>query len=174
MLTEPRRPEDLARVIGELMTTPRLSEKLVREARTRVLARFTWETYARNMLRVFEQGTERLVAVVGFVERRLEALHRVFNHRRPQTFFVFAAEGRQGFDQEREGLALHLGRLGVEVGDLGVHPFEVLVVDELVAVVAQQVGRGLDHAQADDVLAEFLQLGYQRREVGVFNAVLAR
>ena len=44
---------------------------------------------------------------------------------------------------------------------------QVLVVDELVAVVAQQVGRRFLHSQADDVLAQLLELGHQRREIAV-------
>ena len=46
-------------------------------------------------------------------------------------------------------------------------PLEVLVVDELVAVVAEQLGGRALHPQADDVLAVLLELGDQRREVGV-------
>lgn len=64
MLVEPRRPENLARSVADLIETPGLAAKLAREARARVLARLTWEAYARNMLRIFERvladATERV------------------------------------------------------------------------------------------------------------------
>ena len=44
---------------------------------------------------------------------------------------------------------------------------EVLVIDGLVAVVAQQVRGRIDQPQADDVLAQFLEFGHQGREVAV-------
>jgi glycosyltransferase involved in cell wall biosynthesis len=65
MLVEARRPESLERAVSCLVENPELSKELTREARTRVLARFTWEAYARNMLRIFERvladQTERVM-----------------------------------------------------------------------------------------------------------------
>ena len=61
--------------------------------------------------RVFQQFAEGAVAVVVFVERRLLALHRVLDHRRPQHFLVLAAQGQQRFEQQREGLLLGLRQL---------------------------------------------------------------
>jgi glycosyltransferase involved in cell wall biosynthesis len=55
MLVAPRHPEEIARAVAELVETPGLAEKLAREARARVLAQITWEAYARNLVRVFEQ-----------------------------------------------------------------------------------------------------------------------
>lgn len=69
MLVEPRRPENLARAVSDLIQNPDLAEKLSREARTRVLARFTWDTYARNMLRIFER-------VLADAEERVSPAHR--------------------------------------------------------------------------------------------------
>jgi glycosyltransferase involved in cell wall biosynthesis len=55
MISAPRDPADLARHVARLIETPRLRERLVREARAQVLEQMTWEAYARNMLRTFEQ-----------------------------------------------------------------------------------------------------------------------
>jgi len=55
MLVESRRPEAIARAVSDLIEAPGLAQKLTREARNRVLARYTWEAYARNMLQIFEQ-----------------------------------------------------------------------------------------------------------------------
>ena len=58
MLVARRHPEEIARAVADLVETPGLAEKLAREARARVLGRITWEAYARNLLRVFEQVLE--------------------------------------------------------------------------------------------------------------------
>jgi glycosyltransferase involved in cell wall biosynthesis len=55
MICAPRDPADLARQVLELRETPGLRERLVQEARVRVMQQITWEVYARNMLRSFEQ-----------------------------------------------------------------------------------------------------------------------
>ena len=72
MLVERRHPEEIARAVAELVETPGLAEKLAREARARVLGRITWEAYARNLLRVFEQVLE------GQHARVVPAGHEVF------------------------------------------------------------------------------------------------
>lgn len=59
MLVAPRSAPDLADAIEDLAEMPELGPRLVREARRRVLDQLTWEAYARNMLRTFEQALER-------------------------------------------------------------------------------------------------------------------
>jgi len=54
MVVAPRDPADLARSIAQLAGTPTLGARLIREARSQLLERLTWEAYTRNMLRVFE------------------------------------------------------------------------------------------------------------------------
>ena len=63
------------------------------------------------LLGVLQQLAERAVAVVGLVERRLLALHRVLDHRRPEHLLVLAAQGQQRFQQQGERLALGLRQL---------------------------------------------------------------
>lgn len=72
MLVAKRHPEEIARAVADLVETPGLAEKLAREARARVLVRITWEAYARNLLRVFEQVLE------GRNERVVPARREVF------------------------------------------------------------------------------------------------
>lgn len=55
MLVDPRRPESLARAVTDLIANPSLAEKLSKNARMHVLSRFTWEAYARDMLRIFNR-----------------------------------------------------------------------------------------------------------------------
>ena len=55
MLVPPRNSVELARAITDLADTPELRERLVREARVRVLDQITWKTYTENMVRAFEQ-----------------------------------------------------------------------------------------------------------------------
>lgn len=55
MLVPPRNPAELAHAITELANTPGLGERLVREARVRVLDQITWKTYVQNMARMFAQ-----------------------------------------------------------------------------------------------------------------------
>lgn len=55
MLVSPRNAGDLSRAIEDLADAPGLGKQLVREARARVVIQITWEAYARNMLRAFEQ-----------------------------------------------------------------------------------------------------------------------
>jgi glycosyltransferase involved in cell wall biosynthesis len=65
MICAPRDPADLACHVTELLETPLLLESLAKEARVRVMQQMTWEVYARNMLRSFEQvldETERGMA----------------------------------------------------------------------------------------------------------------
>src|SRR5579864_8890906 len=117
-------------------------------------------------LGVLEQLRERAVAVVALVEGRLLALHGLLDHRAPEHVLVLADQRLDRLDHQAEGL----GGLLVEAVELGpllrVAP-DVLVVDELVAVVDQQVGRVVLDADADDVLVVLLELRDQRREVAV-------
>jgi glycosyltransferase involved in cell wall biosynthesis len=69
MISAPRDPADLARHVQELLETPMLRERLVQEARVRVIRQITWEAYARNMLRSFEQ-------VLGENKREVARGHR--------------------------------------------------------------------------------------------------
>jgi glycosyltransferase involved in cell wall biosynthesis len=55
MLVSPRDSRELANAIAELADTPGFGRKLVQEARAQVLNQITWEVYATNMLRTFEQ-----------------------------------------------------------------------------------------------------------------------
>src|SRR5579884_672527 len=66
------------------------------------------------LLGVLQQLAEGAVAVVRLVERRLLALHRVLDHRRPEHVLVLAAQGQHRLQQQGEGLALGLGQLGVQ------------------------------------------------------------
>lgn len=58
MLVAPRNAGDLADAIEDLAEMPELGQRLVREARERVLSQITWEAYSRNMLCAFEQVLE--------------------------------------------------------------------------------------------------------------------
>jgi glycosyltransferase involved in cell wall biosynthesis len=69
MICAPRDPADLARRVVELLQAPDLRERLVQDARVRVMQQITWEAYARNMLRSFEQ-------VLGEQKRGTAAGHR--------------------------------------------------------------------------------------------------
>ena len=89
--------------------------------------------------RIFQQFAERPVAVIALVERRLFALDRVLDHRRPQHLLVFAPQRQQRFEQQFEGLALRLGQLRIQLRNAGIDAAEVLVVDELIAIVAQKL-----------------------------------
>ena len=84
---------------------------------------------------------------------------------------VFSAKGVAGLDQEGVDLALTVGHVGVEVGRqlllVLLLALEVFVVDELVAIVAEEFGGRTLHAEADDVLAVLLELGDERRKVGI-------
>lgn len=54
MIVPPRDAAALALAIAELEDSPSLRSDVASRARAEVLARMTWESYARNMLRVFE------------------------------------------------------------------------------------------------------------------------
>src|SRR5262249_5315694 len=71
------------------------------------------------------------------------------------------------FQQQPEHLLFRLRQLSGQPGDADGAAVQVVVVDELVAVVPQQVGRGLGQPEADDVLAQLLQLRHKRGEVAV-------
>jgi hypothetical protein len=116
---------------------------------------------------VFQQFAERPVTVVLLVERRLLPLHRVLDHGGEQDFLVLPPQGQQGLDEQPEHLLLGLRELGRHAGHGRRALVQVVVINELVAVVAQQVGRGLGQPEADHVLAQLLELGHQRGEVGV-------
>src|ERR1051326_6929746 len=117
-------------------------------------------------LRVFQQVAERVVAVVLLVERRLLALHGLLDHRSPEDLLVLAHQRLDRVDQKLEhlGLLLVLERHRRRLRHAA---HEVLVEDELVAVVDQQGARGVLHPDADDVLVVLLQLRDERGEIGV-------
>ena len=69
-------------------------------------------------------------------------------------------------EEQLVALVLVLGHLAREVGHARAGD-DVLVEDELVAVLGEQRARGLLHAHADHGLAELLELGDQGREVRV-------
>src|ERR1700720_871962 len=117
-------------------------------------------------LGVLEQLRERAVAVVALVEGRLLALHGLLYHRAPEHVLVLAHQRLDRFDHQAEGLRGLLAQAVELRALLRVAP-DVLVVDELVAVVDQQVGRGVLDADADDVLVVLLELRDQGREVAV-------
>src|SRR5260370_18689072 len=117
-------------------------------------------------LGVLEQLRERAVAVVALVEGRLLALHGLLDHRAPEHVLVLAHQRLDRFDHQAERLRGLLAQAVELRALLRVAP-DVLVVDELVAVVDQQVGRRVLHADADAVLVVLLELGDQRREVAV-------
>ena len=58
MLVSPRSAAEIADAVKDLLEIPELGPKLVREARRHVLSQITWDAYARNMLRAFEQVLE--------------------------------------------------------------------------------------------------------------------
>src|SRR5205085_75212 len=100
------------------------------------------------------------------VEGGALALHGLLDHRAPEDLLVLAHQRLDRVDQQLEDLGLLL----VLEGDGGRFlraAHQVLVEDELVAVVDQQIARGVLHADADDVLVVLLQLGDERGEVGV-------
>src|SRR5579863_8035629 len=117
-------------------------------------------------LGVLEQLGERAVAVVALVERALLALHALLNHRAPEHVLVLAHQRLHRLHHQAEGLRGLLAET-VELRALRRVAPDVLVIDELVAVVDQQVGRGVLDADADDVLVVFLELRDQRREIAV-------
>ena len=78
---------------------------------------------------------ERAEAVVRLVEARLLALHRLLDHRAPEDFLVLALQGEDRVDQQRERLGLSSRAGRATAGHLRLLADEVLVVDELVAVV---------------------------------------
>ncbi len=123
---------------------------------------------------VFEEVCEGAIAEVGLVEGGFFSFHGVFDHGGVEDFVVFAAEGFARFDEEDEDFAFSLGELGqggVELGgDLLLVlflSFEVFVVDEFVAVIAEEVGGGAFHAESDDVSAVFLEFGDEWGEIGI-------
>ena len=79
--------------------------------------------------------------MVGYVERRLLALHRVLYHGRPEHFLVLPAQGKKRLHEQGEGLALVFGKLRINAGGQRRRLAQVLVVDEFVAVIAQQLRR---------------------------------
>jgi hypothetical protein len=105
--------------------------------------------------------------VIVLVELGLLALEGVLDHGRVERIAVLALEGEDGVDDHLERVLLELGDVRGDRRGGGHRALEVLVVDELVAVVDEQEGRRVLHAEADDALAVLLQLGDQRREVAV-------
>src|SRR5262245_2281937 len=91
--------------------------------------------------RVLQQLAERPVPVVLLIERGLLPLHGVLDHGREEHLLVLAPQGQERVEEQREDLLLVLRELGREAGDSHRRPVEVVVVNELVAVVAQEVGR---------------------------------
>src|SRR5262245_15641684 len=121
-------------------------------------------------LRVLEQAPEAVVAVVLLVELRLLALDGVLHQGALDHVLALALQRGNGLHEQREGLLLHLGQAA-----RGLHrraaaaggPREVVVQDELVAVVDEQPAAAVLHADADDVLVVLAQLAHQRGEVAV-------
>jgi len=57
-IVPPWNPDALARVIAELAASPSARREMAARARAEVAAAMTWESYARNMARVFEEVLE--------------------------------------------------------------------------------------------------------------------
>jgi hypothetical protein len=106
-------------------------------------------------------------AVIGLVEGGLLALHGLLHHGAPEHLLVLALEGQDGVHQQREDLLLLLAGVGDDGGRPLLPAHQVLVEDELVAVLDEQIGGGVLDPQPDHVLVVLLQLGDQRREVRV-------
>ena len=146
-------------------------------------------------LRLLEQVVERSEPVRRFAEAGPPALEGLLDHRSPQLGAVpaFGEDRLGGLHHQVEPL---LGRIvlrrrlrflpvlpgrgalgrgvgprarlapGTAAGRLALG-HEVVVEDELVAVVHQEVGRGALDADADHRLRVLAELAHQRREVGV-------
>lgn len=116
------------------------------------------EVHADGVLQQFAEGG---VAVDALGEGGALALHGVLDHAGPEHLLPVAHEGGDGLDQKLHGGAL-LGRdIPADIGRGAADVLQVLVVDELVAIVPEEVGRGLLHADADDPLPVLLEFGDQ-------------
>src|SRR5262249_4296098 len=101
------------------------------------------------------------------VELRLLALDRVLDEAAEQLL-ALALQRLDSVDQVRERLGLLLRQpRDAPRRDLLRLAHEVVVVDELVAVVDQQMARAVLDADADRVLRVLAQLADEWREVGV-------
>ena len=122
------------------------------------------------LLGVLEELGERIIAVVVLVESGVLAFDALLDHRAPDHVLVLADQSVYHLEKAREGLGLLLGHVGELarplLGRLGL-AHDILVEEELVAVVDQQVARRILDAEPHDVLVVFLQLRHQRRKVAV-------
>lgn len=119
---------------------------------------------------VLQEVREALVAVVALIERRLLALHRVFDHGGVQELVILSPKSRACIKEQGEGLAFLLRKGSIERGDdllLVDLALKIFVEDELVAVIGEQVRCGAAHTDADDVLAVLLKFRDERREIAV-------
>src|SRR3954447_20145087 len=114
-----------------------------------------------------QQIGERAIAVVSFVEAGIAPLERLLHHRAPDLL-VGAALGDQRLERAEEeviGLLLLVvaGRRGFlallrRAAFLLVGAHQVVIVDELVAVVDEKVGARVLDSHADDELRVLAQL----------------
>ena len=121
-------------------------------------------------LSVLEQVGEGAEAVVGLVERGLLALHGLLDHGAPEDLLVLALQGHDRVHEQREALLQLLGRARDHRHRPLLHPDEVLVEDELVAVLDEQVGGRVLDPEPDHVLVVLLELADEGREVRVARA----
>ncbi len=135
------------------------------------------------LLRRFEQRTEGAEAIVRFIEIRLAALDRLFQHRRPDlaALTTFGKQRIEGFHRNRHRLgptALErflvalviatIARLGIATWRaLRRLRHQIIVEDELIAIGDQQIRRRLTHPDADHLLGVFPQLRHQRRKIRI-------
>src|SRR5512134_4044249 len=130
------------------------------------------------LARLLEQVGEGAKTVVRLVEARVAALERLLDHRAPDLLFRPALGGErfergkhliEGFlllvvaAARRRRVAALLRRAPLLI--LGAH--EIVVVDELVAVVDEQIGARVLDTDSDHRLRVLAQLRYERREVRV-------
>src|SRR5262249_45973253 len=133
-----------------------------------------------GLRRVFEQVREAPIAVIALVEPRINALDALLHLRAPDRI-VIALERRDGRENPIERFLLPtVGRFlllavrglrlllsGLLLLRLPLHAYQIVVEDELVAVVREQIGRRLANTAADDALVVLLELRDERREVAV-------
>src|SRR5439155_5342972 len=125
------------------------------------------------------EGTEAMSALV---ETRMAPLDCLFDHGAPDGLVLatLLSDRFQSLDQyvecllQRWSLVLAFRRLGDGNGGRaasarfrGRRAHQIVVIKEFVAVVNEQVGRGILDAHTDNGLGVLPQLADQRREVGV-------
>ena len=140
------------------------------------------------LLRFHKEIVERAEPVGALVEPRMQSLDRLLDHRTPDALLLPALLGH-GF-QRRHHQIQRLGeiecsgwrlaralrpRLGggggasraSARGTRGHDAHQIVVVKELIAVVDEEVGRGILHAHADHRLVVLAQLADKRGEIRV-------